>query len=77
MSRVRIVVECWFGSIIGDWAMIDFKRKMSIGNIPDGMLYEVTAILTNCYTIANRQNIISSYFDVVPPSFEEYFAPLP
>ncbi|KAE9176059.1 hypothetical protein PF004_g26202 [Phytophthora fragariae] len=76
LSKVRISVEWMFGKIIGDWAMLDFKRKMSIGNVPVGMLYEVAAIFADCVTIARHQNIISSYFDVRPPSFEKYFAGL-
>ncbi|ETI54030.1 hypothetical protein F443_03109, partial [Phytophthora nicotianae P1569] len=73
MSRVRISVEWGFGSIINDWAMVDFKPKMTIGSVPVGMLFEVSTIFTNCITIASRQNVISSYFDVVPPSFDKYF----
>ncbi|GMF57995.1 unnamed protein product [Phytophthora fragariaefolia] len=57
LSKVRIAVEWMFGKIIGEWAMMDFKRKMSIGNVPAGMLYEV-AIFANCVTIACHQNII-------------------
>ncbi|EGZ14871.1 hypothetical protein PHYSODRAFT_506036, partial [Phytophthora sojae] len=76
LSKVRISVEWMFGKIIGEWAMLDFKRKMSIGNVPVGTLYEVAAIFANCVTIARHQNIINSYFDVRPPSFEKYFAGL-
>ncbi|KAE9093882.1 hypothetical protein PF007_g17964 [Phytophthora fragariae] len=76
LSSVRIAVEWGFGQIISEWALLDFKRKMSIGNVPVGMLYEVTAIFANCVTIARHQNVISSYFDVPPPTFAEYFATL-
>ncbi|ETI40072.1 hypothetical protein F443_14387 [Phytophthora nicotianae P1569] len=74
MSSVRIAVGWGFGQIISEWAMLDFKKKMSIGNVPVGMLYQVATILTNCVTIARHQNVISSYFDVPPPNFQEYFA---
>ncbi|OWY97970.1 hypothetical protein PHMEG_00031380 [Phytophthora megakarya] len=74
LSQVRISVEWGFGKIVNEWAMLDFKRKMTIGNVPVGLLYEVVAIFANCLTIARQQNVISSYFDVVPPTFQEYFA---
>ncbi|ETI30432.1 hypothetical protein F443_22444 [Phytophthora nicotianae P1569] len=74
MSRVRITVEWGFGQVINEWALLDFKRKMNIGGVPVGMLYEVAVCLTNCLTISRGQNVISSYFDVAPPSFDEYFA---
>lgn len=70
LSRVRITVEWAFGEIIGEWAMLDFKRTMCIGTFQ----YELTVILANCVTITRHQNAISSYFDVLPPTFEEYFA---
>lgn len=76
LSQVRISVEWGFGVIVNEWAMIDFKRKMSIGNVPVGLLYEVVAIFANCLTIARHQNVISGYFDVAPPTFQEYFAGL-
>ncbi|OWZ03864.1 hypothetical protein PHMEG_00024333 [Phytophthora megakarya] len=74
LSSVRITVEWGFGQIIGEWAMMDFKRKLTIGKVPVGMPYEVSAIFANCVTIARHQNIISSYFDVHPLTFAGYFA---
>ncbi|GMF51745.1 unnamed protein product [Phytophthora fragariaefolia] len=47
LSKVRISVEWMFGKIIGEWAMMDFKRKMSIGNVPAGMLYGQKVSLAN------------------------------
>ncbi|XP_054764968.2 uncharacterized protein LOC129271719 [Lytechinus pictus] len=72
MSTVRISVEWTFGDIINFFKFTDFKKTQRICLSPCGKMYIVSGIVTNAHTCIYR-NITSSYFELVPPSLEEYF----
>jgi hypothetical protein len=72
MSSVRVSVEWLFGEIVKFFKFVDFKRALSIRLSPIGKIYIVWALLQNAYTCLYG-NIVSNYFEVQPPSIEEYF----
>jgi hypothetical protein len=72
MSRLRITVEWGFGIISNLWSGTDFKRWMRCFLTLPGLKYRVAGLLTNFHCCIRGGNQISKYFDVAPPSLEEY-----
>lgn len=72
MSEVRVTVEWLFGNITTFFKFIDFKKQMKIGLSPVGKLYVVCALLENARTCLYG-NIVSSFFNLDPPTIHEYF----
>jgi hypothetical protein len=58
--------------IVQYWPIVDFKKKMRIGNTPVAKMYKVAVLLTNCITCARGRNTNSVYFGLSPPKLEEY-----
>jgi len=73
MSSVRVSVEWLFGDIVNYFKFIDFKKNMKIGLSNVGKIYIVCAILQNALTCMYG-NLTSEYFDLPPPSLQDYFA---
>ena len=72
MSSVRISVEWLFGDIISYFKFVDFKKSQKAGLSACGRMYTVCALLTNAHTCLYG-NSTSKYFEVDPPTLEEYF----
>ena len=72
MSKVRITVEWSFGDVINFFKLTDFNKTQNILLSPCGKMYIVSGILTNAHSCIYRNNT-SFYFELVPPSLEEYF----
>lgn len=72
MSTVRTAVEWVFGDITTYFALMDFKRNLKIGLSPVGKLYITSALLRNALTCLYG-NTTSTFFNVDPPTIEEYF----
>lgn len=72
MSTVRTAVEWVFGDITSYFAFLDFKKNLKIGLSPVGKMYAVCALLRNAITCLYGSST-SSYFDVQPPTLQEYF----
>ncbi|KAF0741162.1 hypothetical protein Ae201684P_002225 [Aphanomyces euteiches] len=53
MSRVRVSVEWCFGSVLSNWAFIDFKKNLKVFLQPIGKLYVVAVLLQNFLTCYN------------------------
>ncbi len=72
MNGVRVVVEWSYADIYNLWRMMQFNKqlKTGVGNI--GVYFNVAVLLTNCYTCIKGSNMTSSYFNVNPPSLEDY-----
>ena len=68
MSNVRTSVEWLFGDIVEYFKFMDFKGLSSIGK-----LYVVCALLRNALTCLYG-NSTSSFFELDPPTLEEYFS---
>ncbi|KAH9111203.1 hypothetical protein AeMF1_014218 [Aphanomyces euteiches] len=75
MSCVRESVEWSFHIVKSLWGFVSYDKKMKVRNSPIGMFWLVATLLTNCNTCMKAQgNQISTYFDVKPPSIDEYLA---
>jgi len=71
MSSVRECVEWEFGKILSIFAYLDYKKNQKIFLQPVAKYYIVGAILANCHTCLYG-NQTSNYFDLRPPTLEEY-----
>ena len=72
MSTVRTAVEWVFGDISAYFALFDFKKNLKIGLSPVGKLYSISALLRNPLT-SLYGNTTSTFFNLDPPTIEEYF----
>lgn len=73
MSTVRESVEWLFNDIINYFKFMDFRKNLKIGLSSIGKMYVVCAILRNALTCLYG-NQTSSFFQLEPPSLEEYFS---
>ena len=73
MSSVRSCVEWLFRDIVNYFKFIDFKKNQKIGLSSVGKTYIVCALLRNALTCLYG-NVTSKYFDLSPPTLQEYFA---
>ena len=73
MSEVRSSVEWLFGDIINYFKFLDFKKNLKIGLSSVGKMYVVCALLRNALTCLYG-NQTSEFFELDPPSLEDYFA---
>ena len=72
MSAVRSSVEWLFGDIVNCFKSLDFKKNLKIGLHSVGKMYIVSALLQNAHTCLYG-NQTSTFFDLDPPTLEEYF----
>lgn len=72
MSKVRISVEWLFGDVRNYFKFVDYKKGLKLGLSPIGKFYIVSALLQNAHTCLYG-NIVSEYFDLRPPTLQEYF----
>jgi len=73
MSSVREAVEWSFGRLKTLWAFINYDKKMKARNAPIGKIFLVATLLTNCHCCMQpRGSQISMFFDLQPPSLDEY-----
>ena len=73
MSKVRTAVEWVFGDIINSYKFNDFKKNLKLNLSAVGKIYTVCALLTNARTCLYK-SITRSYFNIDPPSLDEYFS---
>ena len=73
MSAVRSSVEWLFSDIVNYFKFLDFKKNLKIGLSQVGKMYIVCAILQNVLTCLYG-NSTSQFFDLDPPSLEDYFS---
>lgn len=71
MSVVRQCVEWSFGKVIKNFAFLDFKKNLKLLLQDLGIMYKVATLLTNCLTCLYGSEA-SIYFQVQPPTLEEY-----
>jgi len=72
MSAVRESVEWLFNDIATYFKFIDFKKNLKIGLSSVGQMYVVCALLRNALTCLYG-NQTSTFFELDPPSLQEYF----
>ena len=73
VSEVRISVEWLFNDIINYFKFMDFKKNLKVGLSSVGKMYIVSGLLRNALTCLYG-NSTSKFFDIQPPSLEDYFA---
>ena len=73
MLNVRMSVEWLFGDIVEYFKFMDLKKNLKIGLSSIGKLYVVCALLRNALTCLYG-NSTSSFFELDPPTMEEYFS---
>ena len=73
MSAARVSVEWIFGEVINSFKFMDFKKNLKIGLSNVGKTYVVCSLLQNAITCLYG-NQTSRYFDLQPPSLQEYFS---
>ena len=73
MSSVRVSVEWVFGEILQYFAFVDYKKNQKIALSEVGTMYTTCAILRNAMTCLYGSSTIA-FFELDPPSLEEYFA---
>ena len=73
MSSVTVSVEWLFGDIVEYFKFVDFKKNLKIGLSSIGKMYIVCALLRNALTCLYG-NTTSEFFELDPPTLEEYFA---
>lgn len=71
MRSLRISVEWGFNKIIQEFAFLDFKKNHKLLLQDVGRLYVVGMLITNCHTCLYGGET-SSYFQINPPTLEEY-----
>lgn len=75
MSAVRTSVEWSFKIVHDSFKYTDYCKQMKVLRQPVALYYMTSVLLANCRTILSRGNQISTYFNVLPPSLEEYLIP--
>ena len=73
MSTVRTSVEWLFGDVVNSFCFLDFKKNLKIGLSQIGKMYIVCVLLRNALTCLYG-NSTSKFFNLDPPSIQEYFA---
>ena len=73
MSKVRSSVEWIFGDIINYFKFLDFKKDLKLALSPIEKMYIVCALLRNALTCLYG-NTTCEFFQLDPPSLEDYFA---
>lgn len=73
MSACRVSVEWGFGKITQYFAFLDFQKNLRILLQPVAKYYAVGALLANCHTCLYG-SVTSSFFNLDPPTLEEYLA---
>ena len=71
MCKVRVAVEWVFGDVINYFKFVDYKKDLKIGMSAVGKIYIVCALLRNAMTCLYGSST-ANYFDVQPPSINEY-----
>ena len=72
MSSVRTSVEWLFADVQNYFKFIDFKKNLKVGLSSFGKMYVVSALLRNALTCLYG-NETSQYFQLDPPSLQDYF----
>ena len=72
LSSVRVSVEWSFGLVVDLFPFVDFRKNLKLMLSPIGNYYTVSVILANAHTTLYGCET-SLYFEMAPPSLEEYF----
>ena len=73
MSKIRSSVEWGFKEVVSQFAFVDFKKNLRLHRNAVGKIYQVAALMTNCH-ICLYGSQASKFFDLDPPTLEEYLS---
>lgn len=76
LSKARIANEWIFGRIGSLWPYVASKTNMALGRGTPGSVFITAALLTNALTCLEGNNT-SKYFNLIPPTLEDYFGGAP
>ena len=71
--KLEFLVEWLFNDIINYFKFMDFKKNLKVGLSSVGKMYIVSGLLRNALKCLYG-NSTSKFFDIQPPSFEDYLA---
>ncbi|KAF4028889.1 DDE superfamily endonuclease [Phytophthora infestans] len=72
MSRLRESVEWNFKCMKTLWSYVDYNKQQKVRLSPVGKFVKAAMLLTNCHNCYYGGNQISQYFDLPPPSLQDY-----
>jgi hypothetical protein len=72
MCPIRTCIEWGYAKIVRYWAFIDFKKQTKVRGTQVEAYWRVSAFLTNAILCAQGSNQISKYFDLPPPTLEQF-----
>jgi hypothetical protein len=72
MSKARVSVEWMFGRITQLWRFLDHHADLMVLKSNLSTFYRVAVLLTNIRTTLDGGNLTSDYFNLAPPSLDEY-----
>jgi hypothetical protein len=71
-SPMRTCVEWGYEKVVRHWAYIDFKKQMKMELVRMEAMWLGAFWLTNVVTCVRGGNQISEFFELPPPTLEEY-----
>ncbi len=72
MCPIRTCMEWGYEKIVRYWAFVDFKKQMKIQRVRVEAMWHVAVFLTNAILCARGGNQISKYFDLPPPTMDQF-----
>jgi hypothetical protein len=70
-SPIRVCNENNISLINNKWKVLDYRKVIMKSTQPLAIYYKLGALLTNCLTCLDG-NQIGEYFNCVPPTLEQY-----
>ncbi len=71
-SPMITCVEWGYDKVVRHWAYVDFKKQMRMEMVRMEAMWHGAFWLTNVVTCVRGGNQISEYFELPPPTLEEY-----
>jgi hypothetical protein len=70
-SPMRVCNENVISLINNKWKLLDYRKVAMVRRQPLGLYYKLGALLTNCLTCLD-QNQIGEYYNIDAPTLEQY-----
>jgi hypothetical protein len=72
MCPLRTCVEWGYSKIVRYWAFVDFHKQMKLQRVRVEAMWRIAVFLTNSLLCARGYNQICKYFDLPPPTLEDF-----
>ena len=73
LSSVREIIEWDYGEVGNFFPLVSYKKVLQMVNMPVKQMYLTALILRNAFNTMQPNNT-SQYFNILPPSLEEWLA---